>query len=123
MKTVQPSKQRKRMYEAPLHRRQKMVSSHLSKDLRKQFGKRSLPARKGDEVKVMRGTHKGKTGKISRVDLKKLKIYIENIKRTKSTGEDSIIPFNPSNLMIINVVIEDPRRKKLIDRGKKSEKA
>lgn len=111
------------MYKAPLHRRQKMVNAHLSKDLRKQYGKRSLGIRKGDEVKVMRGKHKGKSGKVDRVDLKRFKIYIENVKRNRSSGEETFIPFHPSNLLITNVIMEDSRRKKIIDRGKKNEKA
>ena len=123
MKTKQPSKQRKRMYKAPLHKRQKMVGAHLSKELKKQLGKRSLPVRKGDEVKIMRGKHKGKTGKVEKVDLKKLKIYIETIKRARTSGEETFIPFQPSNLLIINAIVENTRRKKMIDRGKKNEKA
>jgi large subunit ribosomal protein L24 len=61
MKSKKPSKQRKAMYQAPLHRKHKLFSAHLSKELRKQWNKRSLPVRKGDEVKIMRGKFKGTT--------------------------------------------------------------
>jgi len=122
MKTKSPSKQRKRNYIAPLHKRQKMVGSHLSKDLKKQLNKRTIAVRKGDEVKVMRGKFRGTTGKVSKVDLKKIKIYIDGIKRSKSTGEDVQLPIHPSNLLITNPIMDDPRRKKSINRGSKNEK-
>jgi len=121
MKSKKPSKQRKSLYQAPLHRKHKLLSAHLSKELRNQWNKRSIPTRKGDEVKVMRGKFKGTIGKISRVDLKKLKVYIENVKRKKVSGEEVFVPIHPSKLLIINPVMDDPKRKKVIDR-KKGEK-
>jgi len=116
MKSKRPSKQRKALYQAPLHRRQKLLSAHLPKHLRKEMLKRSLPLRKGDEVKIMRGEFQGKTGKISEVDLKRLKVYIEGIKRKKVSGEEVSVPIHPSNLLITSPVLDDPRRKKIIDR-------
>ena len=41
----QPRKQRKALYNAPAHARVKHLSSTLSKDLRADLGKRSLPVR------------------------------------------------------------------------------
>ena len=67
----QPRKQRKYLRNAPLHIRQKLIHANLSKELREETGKRSLPVRKGDEMKVLRGKFKGQTGKVIRVDLKK----------------------------------------------------
>jgi large subunit ribosomal protein L24 len=119
MKSKKPSKQRKAFYQAPLHKKHKLLAAHLSKELRNQWKRRSLPVRKGDEVKVMRGKFKGTTGKISKIDLKKLKVYIENIKRKKVSGEEIHIPVNPSKLMIINPNMDDPKRKEVIERGKK----
>ena len=60
----QPRKQRKYRHNAPLHIKSKMMGSHLSKELRKKYGTRSVRIRKGDEVKIMIGKFKGKTGKI-----------------------------------------------------------
>jgi large subunit ribosomal protein L24 len=122
MKSKKPSKQRKGMYQAPLHRKHKFLSAHLSKELRKQWGKRSLPVRSGDEVKVMRGKYKGTTGKISKTDLKKSKVYLESVKRKKVSGEEVFIPIHPSNLLILNPNMDDPKRKRVIDRKKKVKK-
>jgi large subunit ribosomal protein L24 len=119
MKSKKPSKQRKAFYQAPLHKKHKFLAAHLSKELRIQWKKRSLPVRKGDEVKVMRGKFKGTTGKITKVDLKKLKVYIENVKRKRVSGEEIHVPVNPSKLMIINPNMDDAKRKEIIERGKR----
>lgn len=119
MKSKKPSKQRKSFYHTPLHKRHKLLAAHLSKELRNQLRKRSLPIRKGDEVKVMRGKFKGTTGKISKIDLKRLKVYIENVKRKKVSGEEVHVPINPSKLLMINPNMDDPRRKKAVERGKR----
>lgn len=112
IKSSQPRKQRKFLYIAPLHLRRKMLSAHLSKELRQKYKKRSLSVRKGDEVQIMRGEHVGKTGKISRVDLKKYKVYIEGITIKRTDGTERQIPIHPSNLKIINLNLEDERRAK-----------
>ncbi len=112
----QPRKQRKYRYNAPLHIRQNFVSTNFNKELRKKYNKRSFPLRAGDSVKVMRGGFKGKTGKISKVDLKDIKVYIEGLKRKKSDGKEVQVPFKPSNLQIISVNIEDKKRAKIADK-------
>jgi len=66
----------------------------------------------------MRGKFKGTVGKVDEVDLKKTKVYIENIKRKKASGQEISIPFNPSKLMLTNVIVEDKERKKLVERKK-----
>lgn len=119
MHSKKPSKQRKALYQAALHKRQKLVAAHLSKDLRKKFKKRSLGIRKGDEVVVMRGKYKKTTGKVSRVDLKKLKVFLEKIKRKKVSGEEVFIPFHPSNLMITSADLDDKKRQRILMRKEK----
>jgi large subunit ribosomal protein L24 len=110
MSSKKPNKQRKALYQAPLHKKHKLLSAHLSKELRKQMKRRSLPVRKGDEVKVMRGKYKGTIGKVSRVNMKRLRVYMENIKRKKVSGEEVLVPINPSKLLIIDAVMEDAKR-------------
>lgn len=121
----QPRKQRKYRYNAPLHVRQKFVSAHLSEVLRGRFGKRSLPLRKGDEVKVMRGSDKGFKGKIERIDLKEGKVYIEGLNVKKVDGSEVLKPKDPSNLLITESKMEDKRRQMIVERSreKKEEKA
>lgn len=112
----QPRKQRKYRANAPTHIRHNLMSSNLSKDLRKKYGKRSFPIRKEDSVKIMRGEFKGKTGKIDSVDLKKLRIMIAGIFRSKKDGIKVGVYFNPSNLQIQELNLEDVKRRKAIER-------
>jgi len=118
----QKRKQRKYRANAPLHIRKKMVSGNLSKELRKKYSRKSFSLRKGDKVKVMRGAFKGKTGKILRVDLKKLKVTIEGLQRTKKDGSKVNIWFDPSNLQIIELNLDDKKRLKKIQKKETGEK-
>jgi len=95
-----PTKQRNYVRNAPLHVRNTMLGSHLSKDLRNKLKHRSLRVRKGDKVKVMRGQHKGKTGTVERLDTKNARIYITGVEFTKKDGSKAMYPINPSNLLI-----------------------
>ncbi|HLD85020.1 MAG TPA: 50S ribosomal protein L24 [archaeon] len=117
----QPRKQRKYRAHAPLHRRQAMASAHLDKALRKETKKRSAQVRVGDEVVVMRGTFRKKGGKVSLVDLKKLKIQIEGVKVKKISGQEVPASIDPSNVMITRFNMEDKLRMKA--GGKKKPKA
>ena len=45
VRSVQPRKQRKYVYNAPSHILKKLMSAPLTKELRKQFGKRNLTVR------------------------------------------------------------------------------
>lgn len=119
---MQPRKQRKFLYTAPLHVRRKKLSAHLSKELRNQYKRRALPVRKGDEIKIMRGDNVGKTGKVSRVDSKDYKVYIEGIAQKRTVGTEVQIPFNPSNLQITNLNLDDQKRRDILLRKVKEVK-
>jgi large subunit ribosomal protein L24 len=117
-KSKKPRKQRKFLYNAPLHLRRKMISAHLSKELREKYKRRSFPLRKGDEVKVMRGEFKGTIGKIVRIDTKKYKVYVDSVKKKRSIGTEYLVPLSPSNLMITKLNLDDKYRVKMLERGK-----
>ena len=48
---------RKAHFTAPSHIRRRIMSCHLSKDLKNQYHVRAIPVRKDDEILVMRGNH------------------------------------------------------------------
>ena len=110
IRSKQPRKQRKYNYNAPLHIRRKFGSSTLDKTLRKKYGIRNIEIRKGDETKVMRGKLKGKQGKVGKVDVKKTRISIEGLQKTKKDGTKVNIWFHPSKVKIISLNLEDKRR-------------
>jgi len=112
----QPRKQHKYRYNAPLHVRSRFMHVHLSKDLRKKYRKRSIGVRKGDAVSILRGQFKGKTGKVERVDLKQIKVYVTGVEILKKDGTKVLCPLEPSNLMIIELNLDDKKRIKSIER-------
>ncbi|WP_048149459.1 50S ribosomal protein L24 [Palaeococcus ferrophilus] len=116
IKSKQPKKQRKFLYNAPLHLRQKIMAAPLSKELREKFSVRNMPVRVGDKVKVMRGDFKGHEGKVVEVDLKRYRINVEGVTQKKVNGTEVFYPLHPSNVMIVELNLDDERRKKIIER-------
>ena len=114
--STQPRKQRKYRAKAPLHAKQKMIKSHLNKNLRKEYGKRSMGIRKGDEVIIMRGRHKKIAGKVTDVDMKNLKVYVDNVKTKKVSGQEIQVGIDPSNIMITKIYLDDKKRIKALKR-------
>lgn len=116
----QPRKQRKYLFNAPISIRHRFLSAHLAKELIKKYNRRSIPLRKGDEIKIVRGQFKGKKGKIENVDLKNLRVFVENIQHTKSDGTKTFYPLHPSNLIITNLNLTDKKRREIFERNVKS---
>ena len=94
------------------------MSSHLSQDLKKKYEVRSIPVRKGDQVKIMRGTFKGREGKVQTVYRRRRCIYIEKIVREKTNAQQVQLPIHPSNVVITSLKL-DKDRKALLDRKKR----
>ncbi len=120
IRSRQPRKQRKYRYNAPLHVRNSFLSAHLSETLKNRFGKRSLPLRKGDEVKVLRGENRNFKGKVERVDLKKHLIFIEGLNVKKVDGSEVLRHVHPSNLVITEANMDDKRRQAVVERARKA---
>jgi large subunit ribosomal protein L24 len=118
----QPRKQRKYAAEMPLHLKHKLLSSHLSKELRTKYKRRSFPVRKGDTVKVMKGEFFGKSGKISMINLKRSRVAIEGLQNQKKDGTKVNVYFRPSNIMVTELNLEDKERDKAIKRNKEEKK-
>ena len=114
--STQPRKQRKFIANAPLHVRHKFLSANLSKDLRKKYAKMNLPLRKGDEVLIMRGAFKKKKAKLTSVDLKKTRVVLEGIQRTKKDGSKVNVFFHPSILQIQILNLDDKQRVAALNR-------
>ena len=101
---------------APLHLKQKLLGVHLSKELREKYKTRSIELRKGDKVKILKGNHKGKLGKISRIRITTQKVYIEGMDTVRKDGNKVLVPFKASNLMITELELSDKKRKTKIEK-------
>jgi large subunit ribosomal protein L24 len=111
-----PSKQRKALFNAPLHKLRKLFNAPLSRDLRERYGVKRLPVRVGDVVRIMRGNWKGHEGKVARVDTRRIRIYVEGVQIKKADGTPVYYPIHPSKVMIIKLDLSDKWRRRIIER-------
>src|SRR3989338_5537528 len=101
----QPRKQRKYVKNAPLNILKNFIRANLSKELRQKLGKKNV-----------RGQFKGTLGKIEKVWLKRSKIYVDTVTLPKRDGSKRFYPLSPSNLQVTELVLEDKKRKKILER-------
>ncbi|CDO68330.1 hypothetical protein BN946_scf184799.g57 [Trametes cinnabarina] len=103
-------KSRKAHFSAPSSVRRKIMSSSLSKELRAKYNTRSIPIRKDDEVRIVRGKYKGREGKVTQVYRKKWVIHVDRVQRDKSNGASVPIGIHPSKVVVINLKLDKDRR-------------
>ena len=101
------------MYKAPLNERYKRFAAPLSSKLKESHSTSTIPVRKGDTVMIMRGDRKGSEGKITQIDRKHYRIFIEGATREKVDGTNIPVPIHPSKVMITRLNLDDKRRKKI----------
>ncbi|XP_021769238.1 60S ribosomal protein L26-2-like [Chenopodium quinoa] len=106
---------RKAHFTAPSSVRRTIMSAPLSADLRSKHNVRSIPVRKDDEVQVVRGTFKGREGKIVQCYRKKWVIHIERITREKVNGSTVNVGIHPSKVVVTKLKL-DKDRKGLLER-------
>ncbi|KAG9394389.1 Ribosomal protein L26/L24P, eukaryotic/archaeal [Carpediemonas membranifera] len=102
---------RKAHFTAPAHERRIIMSSALCEELKKKHRVNALPVRKDDEVKIMRGAHKGVTGVVSRVNRDKFAIFVDKVQREKNNRQVVQIPINASNVMIMKLKMNGSRQR------------
>merc|ERR1739848_610248 len=103
-------KSRKAHFTAPSSVWRKIMSAHLNKELSHKHHVKSMPIRKDDEVIVVRGSHRGREGKVIQVYRKKYVIHIERVTREKSNGSTVNVGIHPSNVMITKLKLDKDRR-------------
>lgn len=90
--------------------RSKLLSGHLSKDLKQKYHKRSVRITEGDTVKVLRGEFKGVSGKVTKVSTEKNGVAVEGIKKEKLKGGNLDVFVHTSNLVVTDLNTEDKWR-------------
>ncbi|KAE8453166.1 60S ribosomal protein L26A [Mollisiaceae sp. DMI_Dod_QoI] len=110
-------KSRKAHYDAPSSVRRTIMSAPLSKELREKYNVRSIPIRKDDEVLVVRGSNKGREGKITSVYRLKYIVHIERVVKEKSSGQSVPIGVHPSKVVITKLKL-DKDRESILERIK-----
>ena len=115
--------QRKYALGAPSSVKRKLMSCHLTKTLRDQYKIRSLPIKRGDEVKILKGKAKGKSGKVVQVYRKRNCIYVDKVQREKQNGQTVFCPIRPSYCVIEKLLLNKDRKKTIERRAANKIKA
>ena len=95
------------------------MSCRLSKELKEKYNVRSLPIRKNDEIKILKGKARSKTGKVTQVYRRRWCIYVDKITRDKQNGQPVHLHIKPS-VCVIEKLHLDKDRKNLIERASAS---
>ncbi len=112
MESSKPRKQRYFRFNAAMHLRQHFVHAHVDKELRTRLGlkKRAVQISKGDTVKIMSGSKRGTTGKVSRVNLRTGRIYLDSLMKKNAKGKEFGIGISANNVYITALNLNDKIR-------------
>ncbi len=106
-----PRIQRRARATAPLHRKSKEIRVHLDSEKFKDVPAKRVTVRKGDTVKIVRGSRSGHEGKVAQIDVKNRKVSIEKALLRKADNKEVSLWFDPTNLVITKLDLSDPIRK------------
>jgi len=114
-----PRKQRYNLGHACAGKVRRQMSVHFDDKLMLKYGLRSIPVRKGDVVKVVRGSFRGQPpSKVLKVNYRRRLVEIEDATVSKSDKKKVPRRFSPSNLVLTKINLTDPwRRDYLKDHG------
>ncbi|KAK9385692.1 60S ribosomal protein [Lipomyces mesembrius] len=114
------SKSRKAHFAAPSSVKRVIMSAPLSKELREKYKVRSVPIRKDDEISVVRGSYKGKEGKVTQVYRLKYVIQVEKLTKDKVDGSSVPVSVHPSKVVITKLKLDKDREGLLTRKAVKS---
>jgi len=119
-------KQRLRHFDAASSEVRRRMSCRLSKELREKYGVKSLPIRKNDEVRILKGKARKKTGKVVQVYRRRWCIYVDKVQRDKQNGQSVFLPIKTDYCVIQKLHLNNDRKELLTRRAqhkaKKGEK-
>jgi large subunit ribosomal protein L24 len=96
----------------------KKFGSRLSAELREKHSRKVVRPVKGDAVRIVRGGFKGIEGKITGLDTKRGKLFVEGVTREKiAGGKTSPFPVDASKVVVTTLNFEDKLRRQRIEEG------
>ncbi len=109
-----PRRQRRALYEADTFGRRRRMTVPLSRDLRLRFHRRAVPLRKGDTVRVMRGSFVGREERVAKVDRRSYTVTLDNV--TLKSGEEKLkpLPIRTNHLLLVRLNLADAWRREML---------
>jgi large subunit ribosomal protein L24 len=114
-RSIQPRKQRRVSFNASSFDRHRQMSVSLSRDLRSRYKRRALPLRKGDTVRIISGSFKGREERVSKVDMRSLRVTLDNITTKKVDQKLKPLPIRSTHLILTRLNLADPWRRKILN--------
>jgi len=108
--STRPGKQRKTRYSAHSWQKHKLLAAPLSTELRTTYGRRSIPVRTGDTVRVVRGDFSGVEGKVSDIDTERQRLFVEGMTREKVAGTSEKVSVHCTKVKITKLNLDDKWR-------------
>ena len=108
----QPRRQRRALYNADLFERRKRMSVPLSRELRARYGRRGVPVRKGDTVRVLSGSFRGREERVAKVDRRRYRVTLDNITGKTADAKLKPLPIRPSHLLLTKLNLADAWRRR-----------
>ena len=94
--------------------KRKLMSCHLSKELKDKYKCRAVPVRKGDVVLIKKGCSekggKGQEGKVQTVYRRRWCIHVDKVTKDGKNGQPRYLPIHPSKCEITKLAIDKSRK-------------
>jgi large subunit ribosomal protein L24 len=113
--STQPRKQRRAMFQSSPFDRHRQLTVSLSRDLRGRYKRRALPLRKGDTVRIVSGSFKGREERVSKVDMRSLRVTLDNVTIKKVDQKLKPLPIRTNHLILTRLNLADPWRRKILN--------
>ena len=110
-----PRHQRKAIFTADLFERHRRMTVPLSRELRRKYGRRNLPVRKGDTVRVLSGSYAGREERVAKVNLQKYAVTLDNVTGKTAEAKLKPLPIRTSHLVLTKLNLADAWRRRILN--------
>jgi large subunit ribosomal protein L24 len=107
-----PRRQRRMLYTDDTFGRRRRMTVLLSRELRARFHRRSVPVRKGDTVRVLGGSYKGREERVAKVDRRGYAVTLDNVTLKAADEKMKPLGLRPGRLVITRLNLSDSWRRK-----------
>jgi large subunit ribosomal protein L24 len=108
--SIQPGKQRKVRYSAHSRLKHRLLAAPLSVELKTTYGRKTVPVRTGDTVRIVRGDFSGVEGKVSDINTSSQRLFVEGVTREKVAGTSEKVTVHCTKVMITKLNLDDKWR-------------
>jgi large subunit ribosomal protein L24 len=110
----QPRRQRRAIYTAHSFQRRRRMALPLSRELRARYGRRSVPVRKGDTVRILSGSFAGREERVAKVNRRDYNLTLDNVTVKTAEAKLKTLPIRTSHLLLTRLNLADAWRRRVL---------